>query len=132
MGLTSLPKWAPWAIGGAVVLLIANKVSGGALIKGAASGAVDVASDIASGLIDGVATSVSPANENNVFNASAEAMYQGLSGSQGSIGGDYYSSTHNADGSLKWWAYTPTIGGVYALPAQTADAWEKLKSWWNN
>lgn len=126
MGLAGVPKWAPWAVGGVALLLVANKVSGGSLFKSAGSGAVDIAADIASGVVDGAVAAVSPTNEQNVFNTSAESIYQGVTGSSGSIGTDYYDSTHNADGSLAWWAYIP--GNGYAVPALAADSWEKFKS----
>ena len=37
---------------------------------------------------------VNPLNDNNVINQGATALYQGITGSTGSIGGDIYDATH--------------------------------------
>ena len=45
------------------------------------------------------ATAVNPLNPNNVFNTGATSLYQGITGSQGSIGTDIYNALHPGQAS---------------------------------
>lgn len=42
----------------------------------------------------GVLNAVNPTNNDNIFNQGATSIYQGVTGSNGTIGGDFYDGTH--------------------------------------
>lgn len=44
-----------------------------------------------------------PVSENNLANQAFENGYEAVTGSD-DAGGDFYTATHNEDGSVKWWA----------------------------
>ena len=104
MSLPPVPPWMLWAAGGVVVLLIANKATGGKLVAGIAGGTVSAVGDAVAGVAGGVVREVTPTNPDNVFAKSADAIYEAITGRQGaSMGSDAYDMTHNEDGSGKWW-----------------------------
>lgn len=82
-----------WIIGGGVVLAAVAYVK----LNG---GVAAVAGD----MVDGAFHAVSPMNPENVFNRAATSVYQGVTGSDDSIGGDIYDFLH----------HDPVTGGAAA------------------
>lgn len=65
-----------------------------ALILGAAALALYVGARYLVGQLTGDTGALNPTNPDNIVNKGATALYQGVTGSTGTIGGDLYDATH--------------------------------------
>lgn len=82
-------------IGRADLYMLAGVVAAYVLYKGA-------------GVVADVANAVNPLNNDNIINRGATGLYQGITGSEGTIGTDFYDATHG--GVLSNGTFNPASG----------------------
>jgi len=76
--------------------------------------------------VSAIGTAVNPVSPDNLANRGLEAVYSGITDSNEPLGADFWSSTHNEDGTLKWFA-SPLWFVDKAIGVDSGYNWSFLK-----
>jgi hypothetical protein len=84
--------------------------------------------------VAGVLPYVNPADPNNIINQGAIGFYQGVTGSTGTIGGDFYDATHGGMLSNGTFNPTSTNNAIYSGITDLfggESLGTKIYDWWH-